>query len=160
MRRTLIFFLTLLFLLVACVPTPAPAATEPKATLPAAEAPKTPQELQPTPVSGALFVVVKPDGAEIGFTWDDLKKMPLAQMSAEGKVEEGVKLMDVLTAAGVTEFAEVHLSGSSSPVTLTFEQVKDETTILDFTNHGTVKLSTNYIPKADWTKDVARIEVK
>ena len=154
-QTTLTFFLALLFLLVAC----AQAATEP-ATLPAAEAPKTPQELQPTPVSGALFVVVKPDGSEVGFSWDDLKKMPLAQMSAEGKVEEGVKLMDVLTAAGVTEFAEVHLSGSSSPVTLTFEQVKDETTILDFTNHGTVKLSTNYIPKADWTKDVARIEVK
>ena len=146
MRRTLTFFMALLFLLVACAP--------------AAEAPKTPQGLQPTPVSGALFLVVKPDGSEVGFTWDNLKKMPLAQMSAEGKVEEGVKLIDVLNAAGVTEFSEVRLSGTSSSATLTFEQVKDETTILDFTNHGTVKLSTNYVPKADWTKDVARIEVK
>jgi hypothetical protein len=81
-------------------------------------------------------------------------------MTAEGKVEEGVRLMDVLAAAGVTEFTEVSLTGSSSPATLTFDQVKDATTILDFTNHGTVKLSTNYIPKANWTKDVARIEVK
>jgi hypothetical protein len=154
MRRTLTFFLALLFFLIAC----APAATEP--AVPAVDVPKTPRALQPTPVSGALFIVVKPDGAEVGFTWDDLKKMPLAQMSAEGKVEEGVKLIDVLTAAGVTEFKEVNLSGSSSPATLTFEQVKDETTLLDFTNHGTVKLSTNYVPKANWTKDVARIEVK
>lgn len=127
---------------------------------PAAEAPKTPQAFQPTPVLGALLVVVKADGAEVSLTWDDLKKLPLAQMTAEGKVEEGVKLLDVISTAGVTEFTQVSLSGTSSPATLTFEQVQDPTTILDFTNHGTVKLSTNYIPKAKWTKDVARIEVK
>jgi hypothetical protein len=150
MRRTLSFLLALFFILAACTPAQAPTA----------EAPKTPQEFQPTPVSGTLFVVVKPDGTEAGFTWDDLKKLPLAQMTAEGKIEEGVKLIDVLTAAGVTGFKGVNLSGSSSPATLTFEQVKDETTILDFTNHGTVKLATNHIPKPDWTKDVDRIEVK
>jgi hypothetical protein len=127
---------------------------------PAAKVPKTPRALQPTPVSGTLFVVIKPDGSEVSFTWDELKKMPLAQMTAEGMVEEGVKLMDVLTAAGVTEFKTVNLTGSSNPATLTFEQVKDPTTILDFTNHGTVKLSTNYIPKPQWTKDVAKIEIK
>lgn len=150
MRRTTFFLLCFSLLVAACA---APAADT-------VSLPKTPQELQPTPVSDALFVVVKPDGTEVGFTWDDLKKLPLAQMTAEGKVEEGVKLMDVLAAASVSEFSEVNLSGSSSPATLTFDQVKDETTILDFTNHGTVKLSTNYVPKADWTKDVARIEVK
>ena len=127
---------------------------------PVANAPKTPQALQPTPVSDALLVVVKADGVEVSLTWDDLKKLPVAQMTAEGKVEEGVKLLDVLTTAGVTEFTQVSLSGSSSPASLTFEQVQDPTTILDFTNHGTVKLSTTYIPKANWTKDVARIEVK
>jgi len=149
--KPVVFFLTcLVILLTAC----SPAASLKQ------EPPKTPQDLQPTPVSGALFVVVKPDGSEVGFTWDDLKKLPLAQMTAEGKIEEGVKLMDVLSAAGVTEFSEVSLSGSRSPATLTFEQVKDEATILDFTNHGTVKLATPHIPKADWTKDVARIEVK
>ena len=151
MKRIVLFVIAIL-LLAACA---APAATTEPTSLP-----KTPQELQPTPVADALFVVVKPDGSEVGFTWDDLKKLPLAAMTAEGKVEEGVRLMDVLAAAGVTEFSEVNLSGSASPATLTFDQVKDETTILDFTNHGTVKLSTNYIPKANWTKDVARIEVK
>jgi hypothetical protein len=153
MKRITLFVLLALLLVGCAVPT-----TE----VPGAVAgpPKTPQALQPTPVSGALFVVVKPDGSEFGFTWAELKKLPLAQMTAEGKVEEGVKLMDVLAAAGVTEFKEVTLSGSSSPATLTFEQVKEPTTILDFTNHGTVKLSTNYVPKANWTKDVARIEVK
>ncbi|MCG2786015.1 MAG: hypothetical protein L6461_13005 [Anaerolineae bacterium] len=150
MKQIAFFLLALLLLLSACA-APATETTSP---------PKTPQELQPTPGSDALFVVIKPDGSEVSFTWDDLKKLPLAQMEAEGKVEEGVKLMDVLSAAGVTEFSEVNLSGSSNPASLTWEQIQDETTILDFTNHGTVKLSTNYIPKANWTKDVARIEVK
>jgi hypothetical protein len=59
----------------------------------------------------------------------------------------------------VTDFKEVVLTGSASPVTLTREQVDDHT-ILDFTNHGTVKLSTTYVPKANWTKDIAEITVK
>ena len=67
--------------------------------------------------------------------------------------------MDVLALAGVTDFTELTISGSSAPTTLTFEQV-DDNTILDFTNHGTVKLATIYIPKANWTKDITKIEVK
>ena len=92
-------------------------------------------------------------------TLDAVKALPLAQLTAEGQVEEGPYLSDILALAGVTEFTEVTLTGSSSPATLTFAQV-DKNTILDFNNHGTMKLSTTYIPKADWTKDVAVITVK
>ena len=109
--------------------------------------------------SNALFQIVKADGTTFDVTLDAVKALPLATLQAEGKVEEGPYLKDVLALAGVTEFTEVSLTGSSSPVTLTFEQV-DENTILDFNNHGTMKLSSTYIPKADWTKDVALITVK
>jgi|GEM_PF-1030398 len=126
---------------------------------PVTNAPKTPQALQPTPVSTTLFEVVKPDGSMVGFTWNDLKKLPLANITVEGKVEEGPRLIAVLTAAGVTDFTEVNLSGTSSPVTLSRGQV-DDNTILDFTNHGTVKLATTYVPKASWTKDINKVEVK
>jgi hypothetical protein len=121
--------------------------------------PKTPQALQPSPGSGALFQVIKPDGTSFGFTWDDLKKLPLATLTIEGKVQEGPRLGDVLKAAGVTDFSEVNLNGSAAPVTLTRAQV-DDNTILDFNNHGTVKLASTYIPKPDWTKDVSEIKVK
>lgn len=121
--------------------------------------PKTPQALQPTAVSTALFQVVKPDGSKVGVTIEDLKTLPLKQVTAEGKVEEGPGLLEVLNFAGVTEFSEVTLTGTSSPAVLTREQV-DDNTILDLTNHGTVKLATTYIPKANWTKDVAEIVVK
>ena len=124
-----------------------------------AQAPKTPQALQPTPVSTALFQVVKADGSSVGFTWDDLKKLPLAQITVEGMVEEGPKLSDVLKAAGVTDFTEISLSGSASPVTITKAQV-DYNTILDFNNHGTVKFASTYVPKPQWTKDVSQIKVK
>ena len=78
---------------------------------------------------------------------------------SDGKTQEGPKLMDILTLAGVTDFSEVSLEGSSSPATLMREQV-DDNTILDFNNHGTLKLATTYIPKANWTKDISKITVK
>ena len=121
--------------------------------------PKTPQALQPTAVSTALFQIIRPDGTKVGVTVDDLKTLALKQVTVEGKVEEGPGLLDVLGFAGVTEFTEVALTGSSNPVTLAREQVDDQT-ILDFTNHGTVKLATTYVPKDNWTKDIAEIEVK
>lgn len=124
------------------------------------EGSKTPQALQPTAVSTALFQIVKPDGTSFGVTLAALKTLPLAQVQADdGKWEEGPYLKDVLALAGVTEYKEVTLTGSSNPITLTFEQV-DVNTILDFNNHGTMKLSSTYVPKREWTKDVAEITVK
>lgn len=163
MKRSILALLSLVLLLSACSSSPTPTAAEPQpapATQPpAAEGPKTPQALQPTAVSGMLFVVILPDGSSVDITLDQLKSLPLAQLTVDGKTEEGPKLMDVLTLAGVTDFSEVSLEGSSSPATLTREQV-DDNTILDFNNHGTLKLATTYIPKANWTKDISKITVK
>ncbi|MBL8077107.1 MAG: hypothetical protein JNM55_04030 [Anaerolineales bacterium] len=136
--KSSILFITLCLLLSACATSAEPASTE---------------------ASSALFQIVKADGSTFDVTLDAVKALPLAQVSAEGKVEEGPYLSDILALAGVTEFTEVTLEGSSNPATLTFDQV-DENTILDFNNHGTMKLSTTYIPKASWTKDVAKITVK
>ena len=136
----------------ACASTPAETSS--------AEGPKTPQALQPTAVSTALFQIVNGDGTKFGVTLEALNALPLAQVQGDdGKMEEGPYLSDVLALAGVTEFTEVTLKGSSNPITLTFEQV-DKNTILDFNNHGTLKLSSTYIPKANWTKDVSEITVK
>lgn len=129
----------------------------PEPTVTETAAPEAPAELPILP-EGALFQVVRPDGSAAVFTLDDLKKFPLGQLFAEGKMEEGPVLADVLQAAGVTEYTSVHLEGSSNPADLTREQV-EAGAILDFNNHGTVKLSSNDIPKSDWTKDVSLIEV-
>ena len=120
----------------------------------------TPVTTQSSVTSGMLeFQIVKPDGSKFDITLEALKKLPLANITVEGKVQEGPKLMDVLQLAGVTDFKEVSLTGSASPVTLTRAQV-DDNTILDFNNHGTLKLATTYMPMADWTKDISEITVK
>jgi len=110
-------------------------------------------------VAAALFEILRSDGTSIGIMIADLKTLPLKQLTVDGKTEEGPGLLDVLALAGIAEFREVSLTGSSNPATLRRDQV-DDNTILDFTNHGTIKLATTYISKPGWTKDVSKIEVK
>ena len=106
----------------------------------------------------ALFKIVKADGRTFDVTLSAVKGLPLAQVAVDGSVEEGPKLIDVLGLAAITDFSEITLTGSSAPVTLTRDQV-DDNTILDFTNRGTMKLATTYVPKAQWTKDITEIRV-
>ncbi len=143
MKRFIAAILLLAFGLSACgtAKTPAPAPT-------AAQ-----------PASGALFQIIKADGSTFDVMLDAVKALPLAQITAEGKVQEGPKLMDILALAGVTDFSEITITGSSAPTTLTRAQV-DDNTILDFSNRGTMKLATTYTPKASWTKDITQITVK
>jgi hypothetical protein len=118
---------------------------------------ETPKPAQ-TP-SNALFKIVKPDGSKFDVTLDAVKKLKLTQLTVEGKVQEGPKLLDVLSLAGLTDFTEITITGSSAPSTLKREQV-DDNTILDFSNRGTLKLATTYIPMPQWTKDISEITVK
>jgi hypothetical protein len=163
MKKILPILFLLIFIFSACAPAATQAPMEMTESVQSQPAAATiePVQTQPAEVvsAPALFQIVKPDGTKFDVTLEAVKALPLAVVTAEGKVEEGPYLSDVLALAGVTEFTEVTLTGSSNPATLTFEQV-DENTILDFNNHGTMKLSTTYIPKANWTKDVAEIVVK
>lgn len=113
----------------------------------------------PAAASAALFQIVKSDGAKFDVMLEAVKGLPLASITVDGKVQEGPKLLDILKLAGITDFVEVTLTGSSAAATLTREQV-DDNTILDFSNRGTMKLATTYIPKANWTKDITEIAVK
>lgn len=79
-----------------------------------AATPKTPQALQLTAVSTALFQIIRADGGSLGITIADLKTLPLAQVFTEEKVEEGPKLLDVLALADVTGFTKMTLTGSSN----------------------------------------------
>jgi len=148
-----------IFLLTACgAPPTAPITAEASVTEISASAEPTAEPIT-EPSSPVLFKIVKADGTTFDVTLEAVKSLPLTQITVDGKVQEGPKLLEVLALAGVTEFTEVSLSGTGSPSTLTFEQVKDNT-ILDFSNRGTMKLATTHIPKADWTKDIAEITVK
>lgn len=148
-----------IFLLTACgAPPTAPITAEASVTEISASAEPTAEPIT-EPSSPVLFKIVKADGTTFDVTLEAVKSLPLTQITVDGKVQEGPKLLEVLALAGVTEFTEVSLSGIGSPSTLTFKQV-DDNTILDFSNRGTMKLATTHIPKADWTKDIAEITVK
>jgi len=155
MSRLFSILFLLAWLISACAPATTPAPVRVATDAPV-QAPT--QASQPT-ASNALFQIVKADGKKFAVTLDALKALPLTQITIDGKVQEGPKLMDILALAGVTDFTEVSLTGSSSPVTLTRTQV-DDNTILDFNNHGTLKLATTYVPMPDWTKDISEITVK
>ncbi|MCX6058421.1 MAG: hypothetical protein NTW69_09755 [Chloroflexi bacterium] len=149
---SILFLLTLLLSACASVATTATVVSVPTAT----DAP--PQVIQPA-ASKVLFQIIKADGTKFDVTLDAVKVIPLTQITVEGKVQEGPKLSDVLALAGVTDFTEVTINGSSAPSTLIRTQV-DDNTILDFSNRGTMKLATTYIPKVNWTKDITDITVK
>ncbi|MFN8412879.1 MAG: hypothetical protein U0Z26_10860 [Anaerolineales bacterium] len=138
--RNLVLFVVVCLLSVACATQAQPTAIEAVA-------------------SKGLFQIVKADGSTFDVTLEAVKALPLAQLTVENKVQEGPKLKDILALAGVTEFTEITIEGSTAASTLTFAQV-DDNTIFDFSNRGTMKLATTYIPKANWTKDVSKITVK
>ena len=167
MKRYTLPIISIIFilLLAACASPATPAATEAPATeaptaLPVAtEAPAATATEASAANAAVLFKIIAADGTSFDVTLDAVKALPLQKITVENKVQEGPKLADVLALAGVTEFTEITISGSSAPCTLTFEQV-DDNTILDFSNRGTMKLATTYISKADWTKDITEIVVK
>ncbi len=89
----------------------------------------------------------------------DLADLPMQSISMDDRMQEGPFLSDVLKTAGIKNFSLVHLISGSEDIVLTKEQIDNET-ILDFTNHGTVKLATTHMDKNKWVKDVTKIEVK
>ena len=168
MKKISLFALAI-FLLSACgaagapqasAVTEAPAVTEVSIVTEVPTVTESPAATQtPAADSSALFQIVKADGSKFAVTLDAVKGLPLAQLTVEGKVQEGPKLADILALGGVTDFTEVTITGSGAPTTLTREQV-DDNTILDFSNRGTMKLATTYFPKASWTKDITEVTVK
>ncbi len=104
-----------------------------------------------------LLQVVSPAGTK-NFALKDLQVLPTTTITVEGKSEDGPAVLEVLKAAGITDFKEITISGSGT-LTLNQEQVTAES-IFDFTNRGTVKFAATNVDKASWPKDITRIEVK
>jgi hypothetical protein len=119
-----------------------------------------PTSAPPSPTPGAaIFQVIKPDGVAVDFTLDDLKQLSLTTIMFEGSPEEGPALLDVLSAAGITDFAEVTLTGSDGRYTYARADVTPEV-VLDFNNRGGVKLASPTLPRNERVRDIFKIEVK
>ncbi len=109
--------------------------------------------------TGSIEVLVA-GARKAALTIQDLEKLPTATFGAD----EGPTLPSVLKLAGVGAFTRVKLVGLNigrqgpAEVTLTSDKVTDRV-ILDFTRQGTVKLSSQDVPRAQWILDISRIEV-
>jgi hypothetical protein len=133
-------------------PDPAPVATVAEAAYPG------PTTAFPTKPAEALFQLVRPDGAIVNFAMADLKKLPLTSIMVGAKAEEGPALLEVLKAAGVTDFKQVTVSGDGS-LTLTKAQITPQV-VLDFSNRGTVKIAGPDLPIPSPAKDLTLIKVE
>jgi predicted flap endonuclease-1-like 5' DNA nuclease len=107
----------------------------------------------------AVFVVVKPDGVSQPFGMDDLKKLPLTTIFADGSPQEGPTLLAVLKAAGVAHFQEVAVTGREGTKKLARAGVTSDL-VLDFNNRGSVKLASPTMPRDERIRDITRIEIK
>ena len=143
--------LLLTLTLVACQPV-APATTE---TAAPAKAAATTSNAASEP---GIFAVVKADGTTQPFSLEQLKALPVKTIMADGKPQEGPAILDVLAAVGVSDFQKVTIAGAGS-VTLSKDEVTADV-ILDFNNHGTVKLASPTLPIPSPVKEVKTITVE
>lgn len=110
------------------------------------------------PPAGSLQLV-KPDGSTAQLAVSDLKAMTQAQVSSGGQTQSGPRLLDVLQKAGITSFQSVTFSGSGKTLTLTKEQVTNDT-ILTLANDNTVGLADANLPAGQWLSTVVEVTVK
>jgi hypothetical protein len=113
----------------------------------------------PAPAGDAIFQLIKPDGAVVEFTLDRLKALPLVSILSDGSPEEGPALLDVIKAAGITNFREVTLTGLDGSYTYARAAITPRV-VLDFNNRGSVKLASPELPRDRRVRDIFKIEVK
>ena len=101
------------------------------------------------------------DGTEVkSYSIDDIKKMPTSKFDLDGSTEEGPSISYILNENNIKDYSKITFTGMmKDSSTMTKEQVEKDT-LLDITNHDTVKLATKAINKNKWTKDIATIKVE
>lgn len=109
-------------------------------------------------------VVVIRDGEVLErFTIDDIRDLDMATVTVLGKIEQGPTLLSVLEAAGVTDFAMIHIGGmgirDDGSITLSRAEIDDEV-LLDIANRGTVKIVGPDIEWEDRVRDVTEMVVE
>jgi hypothetical protein len=112
-----------------------------------------------SPAGDAIFRLIKPDGAAVDFTLDDLKALPLISIFSEGSPEEGPALLDVIKAGSIMDFREVTVTGVDGTYTLARDAITPEV-VLDFNNRGGVKLVSPDLPRDRRVRDIFKIEVR
>lgn len=109
--------------------------------------------------TGVIFQLIKVDGSSVPFSVGDLQKLALVSIMSDGKPQEGPAVLDVLKAAGVSDFATLTFTGANGSKTMAKVDIKGDV-ILDFNNRGSVKVVSPTMSKDARITDITKIEVK
>ncbi len=157
-----------------------PAPEQPAATQPPVEASPTTPEATPTisptdivqptavitatqaitpPVETPALRVIKPDGSTVSFSLAQLKQLPRAKLQVGKDYFEGPQLIEVIKAAGVTDFKSATVVGAAKSMTLTKNQINPKV-ILDFTKKGKIFMAIVIYYQKDWVKEITEIQIQ
>lgn len=100
-------------------------------------------------------------GTEVkSYSIEDIKKMNTVSLEIDGIKEEGPSIADILKENNIKDYSKITFVGMwTDSLSMTKEQI-EKGTLLDITNHGTVKLASAAINKNKWIKDIASIKIE
>jgi hypothetical protein len=100
------------------------------------------------------------DGKEVkSYSIDEIKKMPVVSFELDGSKEEGPAVSYILSQNNITEYSNIKFTGMmKDSITLTKEETLKDT-LVDITNHDTIKLAAKSVKKDKWVKDISTIEI-
>ncbi|MFA6941244.1 MAG: hypothetical protein WCQ54_09740 [Clostridiaceae bacterium] len=100
------------------------------------------------------------DGKQVkSYTIDQIKKMPVISFELNGSKEEGPDVSYILKQNNITDYSKIKFIGmTKDSITLTKEEASKDT-LVDITNHDTIKLATKSVKKDKWIKDISSIEI-
>ena len=110
-------------------------------------------------------IAISLDGQQVArYGLDDLRSLEFVSIEADGRAEEGPRLLDVLQKAGIESFSSVTVRGQapgrigSAELTLEAAEVTDQV-VLDVSQRDTLKLAGPEIDSNRWVVDVTEIAV-
>jgi len=108
-----------------------------------------------------VFQIILPDGTSVPMPLDTLRGLTYQSILLSGDHEAGPSVTDVLTAAGVTTFSQVTVTGSGgASMTLSQDQLNDQVIFSVNKHTGTAKLAAMSIPEPQWVLNVSKVVVK
>jgi hypothetical protein len=126
---------------------------------PTAAAQPYPAQTAEAPPAALSIAVVKADGTTTTLAAADLQKLSPAQVTIGQSDQSGYKLSDVLTAAGVSSFQQVVVTGASGSATLSQADVTADV-ILSTVDPASLTLTSPTLTGDKAVKGVNKIEVK
>lgn len=109
-------------------------------------------------LADTVFVVVKADGQKIPFSMQDLKKLPLTTIFADGNPQEGPSIPALLKEVNTNEYQFLAITGREGTNKLQKVEITDQL-ILDFNNRGSVKLVSPTMKHDERVRDITLIEI-